>query len=244
MKTYSPIDTTFPCYVQPKLNGVNCTLGTDGLLRSRTGKYFPAVQKAFDWPKPPLELYGELYHYGWSLQRIIAAVTPDEPTEDTHELALVCFDSAEQGNFPERLEATERWLPRHSAIEFLMTIRCDSVGEIDYVYESVLCQLYEGIVIRDLFGGVWKRKPYKDSEYLCVGVIEGKGKRAGHVGKFVLQLPDGRTFNSGGGQVSYPMLRHLFEQPPIGKMITVRYYSVSEDNIPLCAQFISVRDYE
>lgn len=244
MKTYSPIDITFPCYVQPKLNGVNATLGTDGIFRSRTGKYFPAVQKAFPWPRPQVELYGELYHHGWSLQRILGAVTPDEPTDATTQIKFIGYDADSSDNFPARLRDIETWLPRFYAIEFLSTTRCDTREDLEYVYESDLSLGYEGIVIRDLLGNVWKRKPYVDAEYQCIGVIEGKGKRAGHVGKFKLRLDDHRNFYCGGGQVSYGYLRELFLAPPVGKMLTVRYNSTSEDGVPLCAQLISVRDYD
>lgn len=239
MKTYSPIEITFPCWIQPKLNGVNATLGTDGLLRSRTGKYFPAVQKAFLWPKPPLELHGELYHHGWSLQRILGAVTPDEPTEDTRKLYLRVFEIS--GHTPDQVTMLAF---DEDFILSVLAVKVATHRELDQVYSKILEAGSEGIVIRDLLGNVWKRKPYIAAEYQCIGVIEGKGKRVGHVGKFILRLSDGRTFHCGGGQVSYEYLRKLFLAPPVGKMLTVRYHSTSEDGVPLCAQLISVRDYE
>ena len=103
MQTYDPLSITFPCYAQPKLNGVNCTLRTDGILVSRTGKYFPAVQKAFNWPRPQMELYGELYRHEWSLQKILGAVTPDEPTEDTRQLHFDIFDVSLPDDFETKM---------------------------------------------------------------------------------------------------------------------------------------------
>lgn len=246
MKTYSPIDITFPCWIQPKLNGVNCTLRTDGILVSRTGKVFPAVQKAFLWPKPSLALHGELYHHGWSLQRILGAVTPDEPTEDTKEIHLSIYDCDYGQDIDERIiKVGDIWSELAcDRIALVVSERADDLSELDQLYTGFLAKGFEGIVIRDLLGNVWKRKPYVDAEYQCIGVIEGKGKRVGHVGKFILRLSDGRTFHCGGGQVSYEYLRKLFLAPPVGKMLTVRYHSTSEDGVPLCAQLISVRDYE
>lgn len=238
----------YPLYVQPKLNGVYCELNTDGILTSRTGKVFPAVQKAFDWPKPFTTLKGELYCHGKSLQEILSGVTPDEPNKMTRKLEFAVFDCEGPEAFDQRLIKAfniVELFPRN--ITYISTIHweeCDSHSELLEQYQLALSRGYEGIVIRDSFGGVWKKKPAKDAEYLCLGVIEGKGKRQGHVGKFQCVTADGKRFNCGGGRVSYSDLASMFTKPPVGKMLTLRYYSTSDDGIPLCAQFISVRDYD
>jgi len=247
MKTYSPNElVNYPIFIQPKMNGINCTLRTDGILMSRTNKYFPAVQAAFHWPRPPFDLYGELYVHGWDLQRIVAAVSPDKPTEDTKYLSLHCFDCNVPYKNPDEkqaiiaLQGSSDILSTHHMIVSVPTQK-EATNEISKWYNFYLKTGYEGVVIRDSMGQVWKKKPYGDYEYKCVAVTEGKGKRTGHVGHFVLELPDGRTFNCGGGQCSYQLLRKLFEEPPLGKFITVRYNNTSNTGIPLCAQFISVR---
>ena len=238
----------YPLYVQPKLNGVYCELNTDGILTSRTGKVFPAVQKAFEWPKPITTLKGELYCHGKSLQEILSGVTPDEPNKMTRKLEFAVFDCEDSESFELRLMRAFRIInlfsPNITHISTIHWEECNSHSELLEQYQLALDRGYEGIVIRDSFGGVWKKKPAKDSEFLCTGVIEGKGKRAGHVGKFCCVTADGKRFNCGGGRVSYSDLASMFTKPPVGKMLTPRYYSTSDDGIPLCAQFISVRDYD
>ena len=78
---YEPHRVTYPCYVQPKLNGIRA-LYQNGNFQSRDQLPFPPgllnhlsspLQSAFD---PSVILDGELYVHGWPLQRINAAVTP------------------------------------------------------------------------------------------------------------------------------------------------------------------------
>ena len=238
----------YPLYAQTKLNGVYCELNTDGILVSRTGKVFPAVQKAFEWPKPFATMKGELYCHGKSLQEILSGVTPDEPNEMTRGLELAVFDCELTTNFSYRYHQVCCFvepLPfKFQHILRVLAIPCNSHSELLEQYQLALSRGYEGIVIRDSFDGVWKKKPAQDAEFLCIGVIEGKGKRQGHVGKFQCVTADGKRFNCGGGRVSYSELARMFAKPPVGKMLTLRYYSTSDDGIPLCAQFISVRDYD
>ncbi len=244
MNTYNSLEILYPCFIQPKLNGVSCTLDTDGLLISKTGKYFPAVQKAMYWPSPEYPLIGELYVHGWPLQKIISAVTSNEPNELSKKIEFHVYDIDRTYMQDRRMQLLATLNPPGNNVIIVPTILARDSRTADALYIDYLSRGYEGVVYRGWISGIWKRKPYKDSEYECVNVIEGKGKRIGRVGKFVLKLPDGRTFNCGGGRISYETLKHYFEQPPIGKLITVRYHSTSVSGIPLCPQFISVRDYE
>ena len=95
---------------------------------------------------------------------------------------------------------------------------------------------FEGAVYSAyLHGDILKRKPFNNAEFECIAVKEGRGKRKRTCRKFILRLNDHQTFNCGAGN-SYKVLRDLFQNPPIGKMITVRYQHTSE--AALCAQFM------
>lgn len=91
---------------------------------------------------------------------------------------------------------------------------------------------------------VLKRKKLIEKEFICVATHEGVGKYAGMFGGATLQLPDGTTFNCGGGKLSVSDRLKLQANPPIGKKITVRFPYYSDDMVPLQAQIEAVRDYE
>lgn len=252
MKLYDPEKlVTFPWFIQPKLNGVYAELGTDGLFRSKTGKYFPAIQATWrsDAYSTDVPIRGEFYFPGWSLQEILSAVTPDKPNQGSHVLRYFAYDCGEL-NIPqcERIKTLQELYYVGSYYDrffIVPTYRINSQADGSAHYKLFLREGYEGAVYRPYyFGELLKRKPFKDAEFLCTGVVEGVGKRKGHVGKFVLTTADGKVFHSGGGRVSYAKLAEYLVNPPVGKMITVRYQHTSDDGIPLCAQFISVRDYE
>ena len=249
MKTYNSTLLSYPCFIQPKLNGVFATL-CDGVLVSKGNKYYPALGK--DWPSTGgMKFAGELYHHDWRLQRILGAVNRDTPNKDSHEIQFWIHDLLEPKPVYKRIELIERFAPLdHPRIRRVWSTKIYSAEEGDREHIRHMDMRYEGSVYKlynslpnDTFGA-YKRKDAYDAEFICLSVIEGKGKRTGHVGAFVCKNYDGTTFHVGGGQVSYETLRELFLHPPIGKRLTVRFHNTSEAGIPLCGQFIAVRDYE
>lgn len=96
---YEPHRVTYPCYVQPKLNGIRA-LYQNGHFQSRDEQVFsPAVLRHLSEPLkqifgPEVILDGELYVHGWPLQRINGAVTPVrlQPNEDSVKVEYHIFD--------------------------------------------------------------------------------------------------------------------------------------------------------
>lgn len=98
--TYEPHRVTYPCYVQPKLNGVRA-LYQNGRFLSRDQVPFPVglldhlakpLLEQFGTDHPPLD--GELYVHGWPLQKILGAITPvrQKPTGETLQVEYHIFD--------------------------------------------------------------------------------------------------------------------------------------------------------
>ena len=78
-----------------------------------------------------------------------------------------------------------------------------------------------------------KLKDFTDAEYEILGIVEGEGGLAGHVGAFIMDNGDGQRFNSKLiGKFS--RLKYLFEHPEeaIGKMATIRFQGFTDDGIP------------
>lgn len=250
MKTFVPLTTTYPGFVQPKLNGVGFTFTTDRYFRSRTNKYFPAVQQLIQhtWPvAPEYPLLGEFFHPEISLQEIAGAVGADSPNDICKRLQFWIYDCV----IPHRDQAQRfTWLfnPGHAFWQWERFVKTPThevrdTSEVNDYYDLFLSQSYEGLIYRPYYAGEpTKLKPFFDEEYTCIGVNEGVGKRAGHVGAFLVQDKDGRTFEVGGGQISYSQLAAFLLNPPIGKQLTCRYNAKTKDGIPQGAQFICVRD--
>lgn len=165
-RTYGPRYSTFPCFCQPKLNGVRA-LYQSGFFQSRDGKL---------WKTPVLEhlrselsllshelgdtiLDGELYVHGWKLQRINGAVATNrsEPREDTHEVEFHVFDCIHprSGGFDQPFSSRylHEWYPALQQLQ-LPHIRPVPTGfiylreEVDYHFNQYTALGYEGIMLR------------------------------------------------------------------------------------------------
>ena len=102
-QTWAPHRATFPCYVQPKLNGVRAVSGCDESNRRRfqsrdelpwNYEVLGHLSDSMAHLPKDLVLDGELYVHGWPLQKINAAVTPvrHAPTVDTPSVLFMVFD--------------------------------------------------------------------------------------------------------------------------------------------------------
>lgn len=281
---YEPHRVTYPCYVQPKLNGIRA-LYQNGCFQSRDGIPFPAgllshlARPLLDTFDPSVILDGELYVHGWPLQRINAAVTPvrQHPTEDTVQVEYHVFDVVDfEKSFEERFAHSGVTKSLFDAgLKFVETWKLTSEEQTNDRYSCFVSLGYEGMMYRlgdcpytvpkmenintqgrkvpyrgrflsDKDNRCWhllKRKDWQDHEFECVGQVEGEGKLQGTLGALLcqpqsIQLPapiaraEARRFHVGSGLTDSQ--RHFYwRNPPIGKMIKVKYLCLSSDGIPL-----------
>lgn len=158
---YEPHRVTYPCYVQPKLNGVRA-LYQAGRFQSRDGVPFP-VGLLDHLAKPLLEVFGtehapldgELYVHGWKLQRILGACTPvrQEQREDTalveyHVFDVVRFDQT----FEERVRSNAALICgfRRSSVSVfaVQTVHCGTSTLANELYTRFISEGYEGMMYR------------------------------------------------------------------------------------------------
>lgn len=153
--TYEPHRVSFPCYVQPKLNGIRA-LYQDGCFQSRdelpwnVGILEHIASELRSIFEPQVILDGELYVHGWPLQRINGAVTPVRVGQsgDTNSVEFHIFDRVDY-----RLSFEDRWetLPHGVVLEhvnFVETRLVKSYPEADAFYSEKVSQGYEGIMYR------------------------------------------------------------------------------------------------
>jgi len=152
---YEPHRVTYPCYVQPKLNGIRA-LYQNGRFQSRDGVPFPAgllkhladpLLQTFD---PRVILDGELYIHGTPLQEILGGVTPvrQEVNEMTLKVEYHVFDVVD---FEKSFE--ERYLPQtkniiKAPIFWVDTWKVHSQEEADTRYALHVTNGYEGMMFR------------------------------------------------------------------------------------------------
>lgn len=292
-RTIGPKFNHFPCYVQPKLNGVRA-LWQNGIFQSRDEKI---------WAQPILahlnnELYslcpdmvkdvvldGELYVHGWKLQRINGAIAINrkEPRSDTHEVCFHIFDVVNSTQkFSERYldlmnEIQAARLPHIKAVP---TAFASNRREFDQLFHHWTALGYEGIMGRvDApyeYGEhwsdrseamteyrsktLWKHKQWEDGEFVCITTTQGEGKADIGIGALVLSKRDSlsnslalkhldpgkayrqdEVFKVGTG-FDNDLRIEFMKNPPIGKLIRVRYLCLTDDGVPFNPSFIAVMD--
>lgn len=165
-RTLGPKFNEFPCFVQPKLNGVRA------LFQQPIGKFFGSFQSRDEkiWRGNVLKhlndelntlqsvlmdtiLDGELYVHGWRLQRINGAVAVNrhESIEDTKHVEFHVFDIVD----PQRLFST-RWFEIYNTlkdanllhIKAVPTAVCTARNELDLHFHHYVKHGYEGIMLR------------------------------------------------------------------------------------------------
>jgi hypothetical protein len=263
-------DIVFPCYIQPKLNGICCiaenkfnpaTHGTP-TYHTRGGKLFSTLQhindviKGLDFTAP---LHGELYVHGWSLQKISGytkKVRPDQHKLEFHVYALADTRQSYRSSW-DRFAATVEGISWDIPIKVVQTEICHDYTDAKYWHDKWVAEGYEGAMLKNFKGKytfqfrsrqIEKVKSYRNAEFQIVGGKEGVGKAEGCV-TYVCITEQGRTFECcprGTLEDRHEMWLNLDKD--VGKMLTVRFAEYSDKGIPLqptgLPEAEAVRDYE
>jgi hypothetical protein len=261
-KSYKKTRVPYPCYVQPKLNGVRaCWLGDklqsrsygreEGLLWNR--EVIPHIFVALE-QLPVSFLDGEIYLHDWSLQKLnsCARVTSSTPHVEGYKLQYHIFDIISDEPFYTRWEKMQEFQEKLKPPLFVVeTVFCHSEAFGDLCYRNWKASGYEGSIYRDLnahygfehncpnqenrWSCLLKRKVRLDMECECVGVEESDrfiAIKEPHIKSLQLRTKKGVVFSTGGGLSHEERVRFL-KDPPIGCIVKISYDSLSDALVPL-----------
>ena len=257
----------FPCYVQPKLDGVRMMAAfaannrTVVSLYSRTGKPFAHLLPRFRQALLELQLPqgtvldGELYLHGAGFQTIVSMAKNTTTVATKCELQYHVYDIVLDAGYEDRLAVLSA-LPRVSdKIVFVNTLTATNHADIKRLLASFEKQGYEGMILRDRNGpyAIGKRsntllklKSFQDAEFLIVGVEEAGGKDAG-TAVFVCTATNGTLFRvrpHGTMAERAEMLRRGPELIRSKKKLTVRFQELTDGGVPRFPVGVAIRDYE
>jgi len=149
----------FPCYISPKLNGVNAEYrldrtGTLSLL-SRGGEQYPIPSHQIEGVMATMaamgvtRLNGEMYSHGQHLQDIMAATK--KHNELTKDLVFNTFDlPTVKESYSTRASRLTSFIPaKDTGVAIVPIATADSHQDIEDAYNYAMDNGYEGIVIRN-----------------------------------------------------------------------------------------------
>ena len=261
---------TFPCLVQPKLDGVRMLARKQGgvvTMWSRKGKVIDIPDKINEQLCAMLDdgqcTDGELYVHGWTFQRIIAAVK--KKRDDTDLLEYHIYDSPHPAlTFESRLPQfgvqgarfphyCQNWTVIDKNIKFVKTYDIEGQDEFNVFEKMFVQQGYEGMMVRNQNSGykykhrsydLQKVKRFIDDEFEIIGGKDGSGREAGLV-VFKCITANGLEFDvrpKGSHEERAEIFKNLNNY--IGKFLTVKYQELTDDGKPRFPVGIAVRDYE
>jgi len=264
---YEDVDITFPCYTQPKLDGIRCIIKADGMW-TRTGKKIVSCPHVFDEletvfeMQPDLIFDGELYNHQFKhdFNKITSLVKKTKPTlsdleASKHLIEYHIYDlPSSNKSFDGRLEDLQDLISdlfncfSSSSVVYVTTQEVNNQKELDEFYHDWMEEGYEGQMIRTNSNyenkrskTLLKRKEFSDDEFKILAVNEGTGKLAGRVGHMMFKSKSGHYFSSTvNGTQEY--LSELWEQRDelIGKFATVKYFNLTPDGVPRFPKVINI----
>ena len=264
------IDFNEPVFIQPKLDGVRCLFTKDGAY-SRTGKQFHNVRyielrlAPFFDKNPDVILDGELYNHDLrdDFEQIISLVRKQKPTDEDR---LNSADMIQYHVYDYIIpfigyEARLKWLMSnkdHLWSNVVLPVETHRVYKYEEAanmhYDGFLKQGYEGSILR--LNGAYEQKrsynlqkfkDFSDDEATIVGYEEGKGKRTGTLGKFLMVDDNGIEFGCPPGKgYDYNALETILGNihSYIGQRATFTYFERTKAGNYRHPMFKCIRNYE
>ena len=267
-----PVDWSEKVYIQPKLDGVRCVINLDEKENircfSRTGKEFHNLQHIKDSLKPWFEFHddvildGELYNHDLrdNFEKIISLVRKQKPTEsDKLEAAELvqfhCYDYIDQmHDYSTRMNQLITSDMYSDCVKYVETTLVNSKEAAQLRHQYNLNNGYEGSILRldapyqcKRSYNLQKFKDFSDTEATIIGYEEGKGKREGTLGKFLMQDDDGNKFGCPPGKgYNYKALADMLKNihDYIGKTATFTYFERTQYGSYRHPLFKTIRNYE
>jgi len=256
------------CIIQAEPWVTNEASGYDVVAYSRTGKEWKNIDhilfnlKPWFALNPNVILDGELYNHDLKddFEKIISLVRKQKPTDlDALESAdLVqfhCYDIIDETKtFEERNAFIEQAVPRNHCIKHVPTNLVFRDDDAKVYHKRNLNNGYEGSILRtnDTYAckrshNLRKFKDFNDAEATIIGYLDGKGKRTGTLGKFIMQDDEGIEFGCPPGKgYTYKDLANMLDNigDYIGQRATFTFFEKTKAGSYRHPLFKCIRNYE
>lgn len=249
----------YSAWIQPKLDGLRCLAMWENdkvILISRSGKPYtmpPVQDQLAKWLPRDTILDGELYRHGMSCQTVTSYVKKwkagsEQIIYNIYDAPVI--DGKDDLTYKERLMGLS--IPPSKNIEAVPGFEVANHNEVMQYHGKFLEDGYEGSMLRMYHGlYLWgyrssellKIKAFQDAEFKVIGANEGRGKMQGCV---IWICQNNNTSGTFECSMKVPMderARMYREQDKyISRMLTVRYFDLTDDGVPRFPVGIVFRD--
>jgi DNA ligase-1 len=235
---------------------------------SRTGKEWKNIDhilfnlKPWFALNPNVILDGELYNHDLKddFEKIISLVRKQKPTdidalESADMVQFHCYDIIDETmSFAMRNEFIKQAVPRNHCVHHVPTTKIVCDDDAQEMHKVNLNCGFEGSILRtnDVYAckrshNLRKFKDFSDAEALIIGYVDGKGKREGTLGKFIMQDDEGVEFGCPPGKgYTYAQLKDILNNigDYIGERATFTYFERTKAGSYRHPLFKCIRNYE
>lgn len=258
----------YPCYVQPKLDGLRCVtymsnMSNKVVFQSRTAGVFETLEhlnaslESIFRSHPSLVLDGELYTTDIPFEELAGLIKKRKITqEDKERLKHVSYHIydviIEHMPFSERYDILKKILNTpYRYLKLVPTHSVETITEFKEKFSDFVSTGFEGIMLRNKNGiyrcnyrsnDLQKYKEFFEEEYVITDFKEGDGRDKGAV-IWVCQTPSGGQFHV-RPRGTMEMRQQWFSQGAsyIGKKLTVVFQELSATGIPRFPVGKSIRE--
>ena len=231
-----------------KLDGIRGYWDGKQLLSKKGNPLHPPA--AFTRNFPPFALEGEIWGGRRTFEKTVSIVKKQQPHDGWLELQFAIFDVPQaKGGFTRRLQKAKDWFADQPS-QFSFVIPQKIVNNNDQLKaELQRVEKFggEGLIVRKpdtLYANgrnrdILKVKSFFDMEAVVIAHIEGKGRNRGRLGSLLVGLQENTKvrFKIGTGFSDDERIH----PPPVGSVITFKYYGFYESGLPKFPSFLRIR---
>jgi DNA ligase-1 len=197
---------------------------------------------------PPQTLDGELWFARNSFEKVASIVLRKTPSEGWKNIKFMLFDLPEhKGTFSQRLHEMYYLADTISSpkVQVVPQFKLANQSQLMHKLDEVVAQGAEGLMLHHQGAyyqdarstNLLKLKKHQDAEAKVIAHLPGKGKYQNMLGSLRVELDGGIQFKIGSG---FSDLQRQ-EPPPIGTIITFKYYGLTAKGIPRFARFLRIK---
>lgn len=230
-----------------KLDGVRAVWNGSELLSRQGNRFHPHPDFIKNFPPFPLD--GELWTKRNDFETVASTVTDDNTSTRWLNLTYNIFEAPNaKGDFFKRIENVRQWFERHPNrnATIIKQIPVKSNNDLMQFLRKIEQLGGEGIMVKNPYlpytagrtANLLKVKSYDDMEGRVIGYRKGQGKFTGMIGSLHIELENGVRFYLGSGLTQ----EDRKNPPPIGSIITFKFYGWTESGKPRFASFMRIRN--
>lgn len=233
-------------WVSEKLDGVRAYWDGKHLLSRQGNIYHTPDWFTAGFPAQPLD--GELWIARDRFEQLVSTVRKKQPDDGWKNVKYMIFDiPVPDTTFTQRIEILKIMFDDidspylHLIEQFKITDHDALMKKLDNIIntggEGLMLHKGDSYYLAGRSNDLLKVKTYQDAEATVIAHIPGKGKYNGMLGALLVETDNNQRFRLGTGFTD-EQRRH---PPPIGSVVTYKYYGKTINGLPRFASFMRVR---